>query len=247
MTEADVWSPVVVSGAGRGLGLEVARSLLADGHRVAGFSRGRTEPVAELLAGYPERFHFETLDINDSAGLESFVRTVQRTFGPVAGLVNNAAHAYDGPFVFDDPGDLARALEVNVTGLINLTRLCVGGMLRRRRGSIVSISSVSAVRGIKGVAGYSATKAAVDGLTRSLARELGPQGIRVNSAVLGYFATQSAVGMLRPDQVDTIAERTPLKRVGDIAEMVAAVRFLLSPAAGFITGQSLVVDGGFSC
>jgi 3-oxoacyl-[acyl-carrier protein] reductase len=128
-----------------------------------------------------------------------------------------------------------------------LTQLCLAGMVRARRGVVLNVSSVSAVRGIKGVAAYGATKAAVDGFTRGLAREVGSQGIRVNSVALGYFETSLSEVLLDSEQVKKIVERTPLKRVARIDEMADVIRFLMSPAAGFITGQTLVVDGGLTC
>lgn len=238
---------VLVSGGSRGLGEHLVRALLADGHTVATFSRGRTSFVDTCLGEHPERFYFEECDITDTPRLDQFVASCTRRFGPVGVLINNAAFATDGLFLFARRPDMHQALAVNVEALMNLTQSCLAGMVRVRRGVILNVSSVSAVRGIKGVAAYGATKAAVDGFTRGLAREVGSQGIRVNSVALGYFESEMSTALLESEQVKKIVERTPLKRVGRIEEMADVIRFLISPAAGFITGQTLLVDGGLTC
>jgi 3-oxoacyl-[acyl-carrier protein] reductase len=119
-------------------------------------------------------------------------------------------------------------------------------MLPRRRGHIINISSVNAIRGHRGITVYSAVKAGIDGFTRSLARELGDRGILVNSIAPGYLRTDMTSEMSEA-QIDKIVRRTPLGRLGTIDDIVGAVRFLMSPAARFITGQTLVVDGGLTC
>jgi 3-oxoacyl-[acyl-carrier protein] reductase len=119
-------------------------------------------------------------------------------------------------------------------------------MLEQQHGSIVNITSVNGIRGHSGVSVYSATKAALDGLTRSLAQEVGPQGIRVNSVAPGYFESEMTSGF--SDEVRArIARRTPLRRLGTSEEIANVVRFLISPQASFLTGQIIAVDGGHSC
>ncbi|WNG15719.1 SDR family NAD(P)-dependent oxidoreductase [Cystobacter fuscus] len=238
---------VIVSGGSRGLGEHLVRALLADGYPVATFSRGKTPFIDSCMAGHPDRFYWEECDITDAPRLDRFVAECTRRFGPVGTLINNAAFATDGLFLFTKRNDMHKALAVNVEAVMNLTQTCLSGMVRARKGIILNVSSVSAVRGIKGVAAYGATKAAVDGFTRGLAREVGSQGIRVNSVALGYFESAMSTALLDSDQVKKIVERTPLKRVGHIEEMVGVIRFLMSPAAGFITGQTLLVDGGLTC
>jgi 3-oxoacyl-[acyl-carrier protein] reductase len=238
---------VIVSGGSRGLGENLVRALLADGHAVATFSRARTPFLDACAAEHPDAFHWEECDITDAPRLAKFVSTSTRRFGPAAALINNAAFATHGLFLFAKSQDIHRALAVNVEALMNLTQLCLAGMVRVRKGVIINVTSVSGLRGIKGAAAYGATKAAVDGFTRGLAREMGSQGIRVNSVALGYFESELSKELLESEQVQKIVERTPLKRVGQVGEMADVIRFLLSPAAGFMTGQTLVVDGGLTC
>jgi 3-oxoacyl-[acyl-carrier protein] reductase len=133
-----------------------------------------------------------------------------------------------------------------LTAPLVLTQAASRVMLRQGSGCIVNISSVNAMRGHSGVAVYSATKAALDGLTRSLARELGPRNIRVNSVAPGYFESDM-VKDLPAEQKQRIARRTPLGRLARVGEVVEAVLFLASERASFITGQTLVVDGGITC
>ena len=143
-------------------------------------------------------------------------------------------------------GDIDRLLDINLRSAILLSQLCAKNMIRNGSGSIVNISSVNSVRGHSGVAVYSATKAALDGLTRSLARELGTRNIRVNSVAPGYFESDM-VGELDEQAKDRIKRRTPLGRLADQSEIAEAVYFLASDKGSFITGQVLVVDGGLTC
>jgi 3-oxoacyl-[acyl-carrier protein] reductase len=142
--------------------------------------------------------------------------------------------------------DIGEAVEVNLTAALVLSQACSRVMLRQGRGCMVNISSVNAIRGHAGVAVYSATKAGLDGLTRSLARELGPRNIRVNSVAPGYFESDMVKG-LTEEQKQRIVRRTPLGRLTSAEDVANAVYFLVSEQAAFITGQILVVDGGITC
>ena len=144
------------------------------------------------------------------------------------------------------PADVERVIMINLTGTLLLTRLAVRLMLVRSRGNVISISSIIGLRGYAGLAAYSATKAGLDGMTRGLARELGPRNIRVNSIAPGYLETDMSHG-LDMAQRDQIVRRTPLGRLGVPSDVVGAVHFLLSPDSAFITGQVLVIDGGITC
>jgi 3-oxoacyl-[acyl-carrier protein] reductase len=237
---------VVVSGGSRGLGLEVSRAFLGSDWRVATFSRSASEGIEQLAKCGGDRFYWEALDVADCEALARFVGKVGRTWGRIDVLVNNAGVGSDGVLVLMSGADIERTIAVNLTSALHLTQGCAKWMIRAGRGCIVSISSVNAVRGHAGVAVYSASKAGVDGITRALARELGPRGIRVNSVAPGYFESEM-VKALDDKARSRIARRTPLGRLAQISEITNVVQYLASDAASFITGQTIVVDGGITC
>ena len=141
---------------------------------------------------------------------------------------------------------LDEVVDVNLKSLILLTRACVRQMLLARSGRIINISSIIGLRGYDGLSVYSATKAAIDGFTRGLARELGPRNITVNSIAPGYLRTEMT-HELNERQKAQIIRRTPLGRLGEPNDVVPLILYLCSPGAGFITGQTFVVDGGLTC
>jgi len=142
--------------------------------------------------------------------------------------------------------DIDLCVDLNLKGALYLTWVCARFMIQRRGGCILNISSVNGLRGHSGVAVYSATKAGLDGMTRSLARELGPRGIRVNSVAPGYFESEM-VERLDDTTKARITRRTPLGRLASVNDIVGVVLFMISPSASFITGQTIVVDGGLTC
>ncbi|TKB73757.1 MAG: SDR family oxidoreductase [Nitrospira sp.] len=236
----------LISGGSRGLGLAMVTSLLEHGYRVATFSRRPGEAIERLKEKHGERFSFFEGDMSDQASLGSVVKRVEKDCGPIDVLINNAGIATDGVLATMQPGQIEQVIAVNLTGTLLLTRLVVRQMVVRSRGSIINISSIIGLRGYAGLAAYSATKAGLDGMTRGLARELGPRNIRVNSIAPGYLETEMTHG-LGDTQRNQIVRRTPLGRLGTPDDVVGAVHFLLSPAAGFITGQVLTIDGGITC
>jgi 3-oxoacyl-[acyl-carrier protein] reductase len=239
---------VVISGGSRGLGAGIARKCLDAGDLVATFSRSITPFIDQERQRdcNGDRFYWTALDGRDDNGLKGFVTAVCDRYGAVDALVNNAAVGRFGAFPLMRLREVDELLAVNLRSNMVLARLCTPAMVSRGAGCIVNISSVNAVRGNAGVAAYSATKAALDGFTRALARELGPRNIRVNSLAPGFFASDM-VEQLTERQLRTIVRNTPLGRLGTIDEIADAALFLMSPAAAFITGQTLVVDGGITC
>ena len=237
---------VVISGGSRGLGAAIARQCLAAGYVVATYSRSVTPFVEEQGQRGDAQFYWAALDGCDDAGLKSFVDTVGERYGHIDVLVNNAGIGHFGVFPLMRLRDIDQSLDVNLRANIVLTRLCTPYMLPRQAGCIINISSVNAVRGNAGVAVYSATKAALDGFTRALARELGPKNIRVNSLAPGYFESDMVAG-LTEQQRRKLVRSTPLGRLARVEEIAAAALFLMSPSAAFITGHTLVVDGGITC
>jgi 3-oxoacyl-[acyl-carrier protein] reductase len=239
---------VLVSGGSRGLGAAIVRGCLDLGHSVATFSRSTTPFIDEQCARDPrgDRFHWAPVDGRDDEALRRFVDGVTERFGGVDVLVNNAGVGRFGLFPLMRLGDIDEILAVNLRANVVLARLCIPSMVARMTGCILNISSVNALRGNGGVAVYSATKAALDGFTRALARELGPRNVRVNSLAPGYFDSDMVSG-LTERQVQKLVRATPLGRLGTIEEIAEAALFLISPAASFITGHTLVVDGGLTC
>jgi 3-oxoacyl-[acyl-carrier protein] reductase len=239
---------VVVSGGSKGLGRGIVEELTAAGHTVATFSRAPTPFTDERVAADPDRrrFLWEAVNATDRARLQRFVHDVKERYGRIDGLVNNAGIAIEGVLPLVREEDVRRVIATNLEASIHLAQLTSRLMLAQRSGSIINISSIVGMRGYAGLSVYSATKGALDAFSRSLARELGPRGIRVNSIAPGYLETELS-GTLDEAQLGQIARRTPLGRLGNARDVAGAVAFLLSSAAQFITGTTLVVDGGITC
>jgi 3-oxoacyl-[acyl-carrier protein] reductase len=238
---------VLVTGGSRGLGAELVSGLLARRYIVATLSRTKTAFIERVLQGRRKKdFCWSAVDARDSEALRGYVAEIVGRFGRIDVLINNLGMAVDGVLPTMRTQHIGEAVQVNLTAALVLSQACSRVMLRQGGGSIVNISSVNAVRGHGGVAVYSATKAGLDGLTRSLARELGPRNIRVNSVAPGYFESEM-VRSLTEEQKNRIVRRTPLRRLTRAEDVANAVYFLLSEQASFITGQILVVDGGVTC
>lgn len=236
----------LVTGAGRGIGREIALKLGAMGADVAVNDVARPEAaeavVAELEA-MGRRGVVVLGDVSNESDVKSIVETAEAALGPVDILVNNAGLTRDGLFVRMEESDWDLVLNVNLKGAFLMSRAVARGMMKRRSGSIVNLSSVVGRRGNAGQANYSAAKAGLIGLTKTLARELASRNIRVNAVAPGYIQTEMTAAL--PDEVkNTIAGGTPLNRLGDPSDVAEAVAFLAGDTAKFITGVVLPVDGG---
>lgn len=244
----------LVSGGSRGLGLAVVERLLARGDRVATFSRSGSAEIAALLAAHPGRLLHERIDAADPRALRRFVADVEAAYGTIDHCIANAAIASEGVLATMPDEDIDAMLSVNLRGAIVLVRECVRHFLTRPRrratpggttasGSVVVVSSIVAQRGSPGLAVYAATKAGLEGFARSLAREIGPRGIRVNVVAPGFLLTDLSATLSAEDR-ERIVRRTPLGRLGTAGDILGAIEFLTGEAAGFITGATVTVDGG---
>lgn len=237
---------VLITGGSRGLGGALVSAFLDAGDTVATFSRSSTALVEKCQAEYPDRYTWESIDGLDFDKAASFVRSTYRRFGRLDVVVNNLGVMKDGLLPLMQNEHIHEVIALNIECTARIAREAARYMSRQASGVIINVSSVTGLRGFRGVAVYGATKAAIDGLTRGLARELGIRGIRVNSVAPGHLETETGAH-LKPQQLEQIARRTPLKRLPEMADVTPVVKFLASSAAGFITGQTLVIDGGLTC
>lgn len=241
---------ILVTGGSRGLGLTTIQGLLASGYRVGTCSRKISDPLQKLLDNGENagRLFWQPCRIGDENDEARFYREFLDWCGKgnFYGLVNNAGIAKEGILATFPNVDSEAIINVNLIAALRMARLAMQTFLSRPGPArVINISSIIAVRGYTGLAAYSASKAGMDGLTRALAREVGRRGITVNSVNPGYLETEMSAS-LGNDQRQQIIRRTPLGRLGRSEDVVPAILFLLSADAAFITGQSLVIDGGIS-
>ncbi|GAB3855551.1 3-oxoacyl-[acyl-carrier-protein] reductase [Nocardioides maradonensis] len=238
---------VVVTGGSKGLGEGIVQSFLDSGDRVATCARSETDAVRRWRAdpAYAERFLFVTADIADRAQSTAFVKEVVGRWGSVDVLVNNAGVARDGIMALFSDDDTDTVIDLNLKATFHITKQVVRNMLAHGGGRIVNISSITGLTGYRGLAVYGASKAGLDGFTRGLAREVGSRKITVNSIASGYLRTEMSHG-LDEGQLNQIVRRTPAGRLGEPDDIARAVQFLVDERNDWITGQTLVVDGGLT-
>lgn len=236
----------LVTGASRGIGRAIAVALGASGHSVAcGWATdadGAGVTVSEITAGGGEAVALQ-VDVADVASVDAAFTSVEQGFGPVTILVNNAGVTADGLVARMSDEQWAQVLGTNLTGAFHTIRRATPKMMRARGGRIVNVSSVSGLMGAPGQANYASAKAGLVGLTRALARELAPRNITCNIVAPGPIVTAMTETM-PPEWRSAMEMTVPLGRLGTPEEVAAAVDFLCSEAAGYVTGAIIPVDGG---
>ena len=245
---------VLVTGGSRGLGLAIASRLAGCGYRVIALARSETRelraaidhlaaPGADRSAEHPGELRFRAFDLADLGAIGGLVSELRREIGPLYGLVNNAGLGTAGLLSMMRDTDIEALVRLNTLSPLLLTKYVTRAMMAERQGRIVNISSIVASSGYKGLSAYSATKASLEGFTRSLAREVGQLGITVNAVAPGFVDTAMTHAMDDKER-EQIARRSALRRMAEPDDVAGAVEYLLGERARNITGVVLTVDAG---
>ena len=238
---------VLITGASRGIGAACAEVFAEKGYWVAISYYENRQKAEDLIRTLREKGHTAMMvkaDVSDSGAVESMIDEVLRQFGSIDVLVNNAGIAQQKLLMDMSDGEWNRMMQVNVNGVFFCCRKVLPAMLRKKKGKIINISSMWGMTGACCEVAYSASKAAVIGFTKALAKEVGPSGISVNCVAPGVVLTDMCASFSRETLMD-LEEETPLRRLGKPDDIAHAVSFLASSEADFITGQILCPNGGF--
>ncbi len=232
----------LVTGASRGIGKAIARELASRGATVVGTatSEAGAEAISEYLG---EQGRGMVLDVTDPASIEAVVKAINDAFGAVTILVNNAGITRDMLMMRMKDEDWEAVIQTNLTSIFRVSRACMRGMMKARKGRIVNIGSVVGSTGNPGQVNYAAAKAGILGFTKSMAREVGSRGITVNTVAPGFIDTDMT-RELSDEQREALTGQIPLGRLGQPEDIARAVAFLASDEAGYITGETLHVNGG---
>lgn len=239
----------LVTGASRGLGRRFAATLAAAGADVAVTARrlDSLNGIRDEIQGLGRRALPLELDVTQQDSIVQMADSAKRGFGKIDILVNNAGCNIRKPAMEISWDDWNRVLDTNLRGAFFVAQAVAGGMIERGSGRIINIGSVTCVFGYAGIAPYCASRGGIRQLTMSLADDWGPRGVTVNCLAPGWFETEQTARLFEnPEWVSYLRDRIPLKRVGDVSELDGALIFLASDASSYITGQTLLVDGGIS-
>ena len=235
----------LVTGASRGIGRAIALALGKQGATVIGTATTTqgAEAISTALSEAGCRGRGVVLNVTDMAGIDTAIADIEAHEGAAAILVNNAGITRDGLLLRMKPDDWQAIMDTNLSSVFRLSKACLRGMMKQRRGRIISIASVVGLIGNAGQANYAAAKAGIIGFSKSLAREVGSRGITVNVVAPGFIDTDMTRG-LSEEQRTALLAPIALGRLGSVDDVAAAVSFLASPAADYITGETLHVNGG---
>ena len=235
----------LISGASRGIGQAIALTLGRAGATIIGTATSANG--AERIGAYLEESNIKgagrVLDVTDPASVDNIIESVTKDYASPTILVNNAGITRDNLLMRMKEEEWSDIISTNLTSVFRLSKACLRGMMKARKGRIISIASVVGVTGNPGQANYAAAKAGIIGFTKSLAREVASRSITVNAVAPGFIDTDMT-RMLPEEQRDHLLQQIPLQRLGAAEEIAAAVAFLASPGAAYITGQTLHVNGG---
>lgn len=239
----DMKKLIVVTGASKGLGLALVQSLLANDYRVAAVARTHSPALVALGQQYGDDVQFLPYDFADVVGIHALCSDLVKQMGRPYGLINNAALGHDGVLATMHESQISELLRVNVEAPILMSKYLLRPMLLNQSGRILNVSSIIASTGFNGLSVYGASKAALSGLTKSLAREVGKAGITVNEIAPGYMETGMTIG-LQGEKLASIKRRSPLGRLATVGDVTGAVLYLLSAQADAVTGTCITVDAG---
>ncbi len=235
---------VLVTGSSRGIGAGIARRLAAEGARVAITYSSHPEGADRVLAELPGSGHIRLhLNVADEGSVQAAFEEISKSYGTLDGLVNNAGITRDQLILRMKTDDFQSVIDTNLKGTFLCMRAAVKMMIKARTGSIVNITSVVGEMGNAGQCNYAASKAGVEGLSKSIAQEVASRGVRVNCIAPGFVVTDMT-GVLNDQQKEAILGKIPLASLGDVEDIAAAAAFLLSADSKYITGHTLSVNGG---
>lgn len=238
----------VVSGAGRGIGRGIALAMAEGGYAVAvcDLREAESKETVDMITKAGGKAFFSPLDVADSASVAAAVARTVKELGPVDALVNNAGWDEIKPFIATDEAFWQKVVNINYLGTLRMIQAVLPGMIERKWGRIISISSDAARVGSSYEAVYSGAKGAVVSFTKTLAREVARKSITANTVCPGPTRTPGFEAAMDPKLGEALIKAIPLGRLGEPADVAAAVAFLASEKAGFITGQTLSVSGGLT-
>ncbi|WP_109851308.1 3-oxoacyl-ACP reductase FabG [Aquimarina sp. AU58] len=238
----------LITGGSKGIGKAIVEKFYKSGAKVAfTYNNNQTsaEKIVNTLGNNDSRIKCYKLDVRNYDDIEQLIPEIEEDMGEIYGLVNNAGITKDRAFLRMQPQDWNDVINTNLNGVFNMTKAFGNKAIRRGRGKIINISSVSGLKGSQGQANYASSKAAIISLTKTLAREFASFGVQINAVAPGFIATEmvNAMPELAKKKINTIV---PMKRMGESKEVADAVKFLASPSSDYITGHTLVIDGGLT-